>query len=117
MFRFNKLAGSAGYSCIRFLDIVRLHVSTLGRSAFAASVNPVIFSAYIRAGESLLAAACIRISVRHLSTSIFTGSGQWSAFNTGFAGSKSVYALAGQCLLARHAQRHLIMPLFSTCFV
>ena len=32
----------------------------------------------------------------------FIGSGQWlwSIFNTGYAGSKSVYALAGQSLLA-----------------
>ena len=59
------------------------------------------------------------VALHHLSTSGFTGSVQWlwSVFNTRFAGSKSVYALAGQCLLARHAQRNLIVPFFSICLV
>ena len=43
--------------------------------------------------------------------------GLWSVFNTGYAGSKSVGALAGQCLLARHVQHHLIMSFFSVCLV
>ena len=43
MFRFTKLAGSARYSCVRFLAIVRLHVSTLGRIALAASDESRMF--------------------------------------------------------------------------